>query len=356
MDKEFYRGKKILVTGATGDLGKALVKSLAQAGAYLIITSRSERKLRELSTSLATEPEIITLTADLSIPGEAEKLAKEALKSAGHIDVLFNNAGLGYFALMEEADEEKIRHLFEVNTFSPFSLINTLLPHMKMRGTGRIVNIVSSAGRVPIPTVGVYGGSKSALAVMANTMRLELEPKGIDILNIYPGTVNNSFEKNAMREEDRTGLCSTADCGEVEEVIAAQILRAANGPAGETWLERPGKWLALAAIAWPSLVDNKLQGLRNRVLHQTDHLKPHKYRRWRLWQVESSLACNLQCIMCPWKGERQMMRERGHMKEEIWQALVPHLRDVCSVDFTGGGEPLLQKNLLSIAIAANMKV
>ena len=112
MDKEFYRGKKILVTGATGDLGKALVKSLAQAGAYLIITSRSERKLRELSTSLPTELEIITLTADLSIPGEAEKLAKEALKSAGHIDVLFNNAGLGYFALMEEADEEKIRHLF----------------------------------------------------------------------------------------------------------------------------------------------------------------------------------------------------------------------------------------------------
>jgi short-subunit dehydrogenase/wyosine [tRNA(Phe)-imidazoG37] synthetase (radical SAM superfamily) len=346
MAKNFYSAKNILITGATGDLGRTLVKKLAAAEARLIISSRSEAQLAELAAELPLAASVILLTADLSVPGAAARLAEQALEKAGHIDLLFNNAGLGYFALMEEADEQKIRHLFEVNTFSPFSLIQALLPHMSMRGTGRIVNIVSSAGRVPIPTVGVYGGSKSALAVMANTMRLELEPKGIDILNIYPGTINDSFEKNAMREGNRPGLCSTADCGEAEENIAAQILDAAAGPSGEVWLEKTGKWLALAAIAWPSMVDNRLRGLRNKVLHESDSQKPHKYRRWRLWQVESSLACNLQCIMCPWTGERQSLGSRGHMAEEVWSALVPYLHDVGSVDFTGGGEPLLQKKLL----------
>ena len=66
---------------------------------------------------------------------------------------------------------------------------------MKQRGSGRIVNIVSCAGRVPIPTVGVYGGSKSALAMMANIMRLELEPSGVDVLNIYPGTVDTDLSR-----------------------------------------------------------------------------------------------------------------------------------------------------------------
>jgi MoaA/NifB/PqqE/SkfB family radical SAM enzyme len=193
--------------------------------------------------------------------------------------------------------------------------------------------------------MGVYGGSKSALAVMANTMRLELEPKGIDIINIYPGTVNDSFEQNAMREGNRRGVCPTTDCGERTEDIASQILEAAAGSSGEAWLEKTGKWLALAAISWPSLVDNRLKGLRNRVLYESDRHKPHKYRRWRLWQVESSLACNLNCIMCPWKGERQQLGGQGAMSEKTWEALVPMLHDVRSVDFTGGGEPLLQPRL-----------
>lgn len=353
MVKDYFNNKNILITGATGDLGRTLVKKLSDAGARLIVTSRSEAKLDKLAAELP-QASLILLTVDLSVPGAAAKLAKQALKKAGHIDLLFNNAGLGYFALMEEADEQKIRYLFEVNTFSPFSLIQVLVPHMAMRGTGRIVNIVSSAGRVPIPTVGVYGGSKSALAVMANTMRLELEPKGVDIINIYPGTINDSFEKNAMREGNRSGLCQTADCGETEEDIAEQILKAATGPSGEVWLEKTGKWLALASIAWPSLVDNRLKGLRNRLLHESDRHKPHKYRRWRLFQVESSLACNLRCIMCPWQAERQQLGTRGNMTGEVWNALVPYLHDVRSVDFTGGGEPLLQDKLLEWVIEAKL--
>jgi short-subunit dehydrogenase/MoaA/NifB/PqqE/SkfB family radical SAM enzyme len=341
----FYSGKTILLTGATGDLGASLAEGLLKQGATLILSSRTQGKLDALATDMPEKDRVKTMVADLSLRGEAERLAEAAKTFTGRVDVLINNAGLGYFALMEETDPEKVRHLFEVNTFSPLALIQALVPEMIRQGSGRIVNIVSSAGRVPIPTVGVYGGSKSALAVMTNTMRLELETKGVDIVNIYPGTVNDSFERNAMRENDRPGLCPTDDCGGATRDTAGEILDAASGRPGEVWLERLGKWMALAAIAWPGVVDTRLRPLRNRTVSPPGVEKPRKDRLWRLWQVESSLACNLKCIMCPWVDERRHLTAGGQMSDGIWQALRPWLGDVASVDFTGGGEPLMQPRL-----------
>lgn len=347
MDASFFSEKVVLLTGATGDLGSTLARRLSHLGAKLVLSSRSAEKLENLSATLPEKATKIILPADLSQSGAAEHLADQAIEHAGHLDILINNAGLGYFALMEEVTEEKLRYLFEVNTFSPLALIKRLVPHMTRRGGGRIINIVSSAGRVPIPTVGVYGGSKSALAVMTNTMRLELEPKNIEVLNIYPGTINDSFERNAMRENDRLGLCPTADCGDTEGTIAEEIINASAGEPGEIWLEKTGKWMALAAIAWPTIVDNRLKHLRNKAVTAANAEKPKELRRWRLLQVESSLACNLKCIMCPWVDERKNMQQRGHMSQETWESLLPHLPEVRSIDFTGGGEPLLQKNLFT---------
>jgi short-subunit dehydrogenase/MoaA/NifB/PqqE/SkfB family radical SAM enzyme len=341
MEKFSFNGKHVLITGASGGLGSALVRRLAEMGADLVVSSRSMRALKELISSLPETTRTLPVTADLSEPAEAGILAQKSIEALGFIDVLINNAGIGYFALMEEATEENIRHLFEVNMFSPLALIKALLPHMKARGRGRIINIVSCAGRVPIPTVGVYGGSKSALAIMANTMRLELEPAGIDILNIYPGTVDTSFEENALREEKRPGLCPMDNCGLPKFEVAEQVLKASVGPPGEVWLERPGKWLSTASIVWPKHVEKHLKPIRDKVV-QTKSLKQ---RRWQLFQVESSIGCNLRCIMCPWEQIRDQAENRGLMSAETWAAIRPYLTEVRSIDFTGGGEPLLQPHL-----------
>ena len=204
-----------------------------------------------------------------------------------------------------------------------------------------MINILSCAGRVPIPTVGVYGGSKSALAVMTNTMRLELEPRGIDIINIYPGTVATAFEEHAFREEERPGLCPKDICGEPRFSIAQKVLQAAAGPPGEVWLERAGRWFSTAALIWPRHVDRRLTTLRDKVIEK----KSLKKRPWRLFQVESAIACNLKCVMCPWREIAKKATDRGIMTPEIWEAIRSHLSQVQSVDFTGGGEPLLQPRL-----------
>jgi MoaA/NifB/PqqE/SkfB family radical SAM enzyme len=242
---------------------------------------------------------------------------------------------------MEEASEENIRHLFEVNTLSPLLMIKELLPHMRKTGGGRVVNILSCAGRVPIPSVGVYGGSKSALALMANTMRLELESSGIDIINVYPGTVATAFEEHAFREENRAGLCPHDICGQPRFGIARKVLDAAVGPPGEVWLESAGKWFSTAALIWPGYVDRRLAALRDRVVEK----KSLKQRPWRLLQVESAIACNLKCVMCPWREVAKKAENRGIMTPDVWDAIRPHLARIQSVDFTGGGEPLLQPKL-----------
>ena len=342
MEEYSFTGKHVLVTGATGGLGSAVARRLAGMGAHMAVTSRSIKALHELISSLPNSVRVIPLTADLSSPGDAEVLAKNAIDALGYIDVLFNNAGVGYFALLDEAKEESIRHLFEVNTFSPLMLIKSLVPHMKARGGGRIINIVSCAGRVPIPSVGVYGGSKSALAVMTNTMRLELAPAGIDIINVYPGTVSTSFEENALRERERPGLCPTDTCGVPRFEMAEQILGAAQGPPGEAWLEWQGKWLSVSAIVWPKFVERRLEPIRDKVIKTTSLKK----RRWRLLQVEPAIACNLHCVMCPWRSIAEKAENRGIMTQEVWEAVRPHLAEVKSVDFTGGGEPLIQPKLL----------
>lgn len=337
-----FQNKHVLITGATGGLGSAMVHRLADTGSRLFVSARSKKALDELLGNLPHGSQAYHLMTDLAKAGHVNALAERAVDALGHIDVVMNIAGVGYFSLIEEATEENLRHLFEVNTFAPILLVKALLPQMKSRGSGRIVNIVSSAGRVPIPSVGIYGGSKSALAIMANTMRLELQPAGIDILNIYPGTVDTAFEENALREKYRSGLCPVDRCGKPRFEIADRILSAAQGPPGEVWLERRGLRMAVAALKKPRRVDRRLKNLLHKVLSGSGP----KTRPWRLLQVESSLACNLRCIMCPWQQIASASGANAIMKPAIWQAIKPHLPQITSIDFTGGGEPLLQPQIV----------
>jgi short-subunit dehydrogenase/MoaA/NifB/PqqE/SkfB family radical SAM enzyme len=341
MKRYSFKNKNVLITGASGGLGSAIARNLAAAGARLLVTSRSAAALEELIASLPGGGFAKAVAADLAAPGEAQALAEKTLEAMGRIDAVFNNAGVGYFALMEEATEASIRHLFEVNTFAPLIIAKALLPSMLKHGGGRIINVVTCAGRVPIASAGVYGGSKSALALMTNTMRLELEPKGIDVLNVYPGTANTAFEENALREKERPGLCPKDRCGEPRFAIAKRILDAAGGPPGEIWLDRPGKWLSVAGLIWPRYVEKRLGKFRDRAVQR----QSPSGRRWRLLQVESSLACNLRCLMCPWKEISKKAPDRGVMSPDVWGAIRPYLKEVASIDFTGGGEPLLQPHL-----------
>ncbi len=340
-----YDGKVVLLTGASGGLGSSLARLLSSAGARLVLSSRAREALEELRASLDFPGHAAIVTADLSASGEGARLAREAESVHGRVDVVVNNAGLGYFATMEEASEERLRYLFEVNMFAPLAIARALLPGMKARRAGRIVTVVSFAGRVPIVTNGAYGGSKSAIAVMMNTMRLELSGTGIDVVNIYPGTAATAFEENALREPGRDRLCPRESCGEPRDEVARRVFEASRGPSGEKWLDRGGRAMAVLSLLWPRRVERMLEPLRKRAVDGRLEDGRARGRKWRLWQVETSIACNLSCVMCPWDRVRAAAGSGGLMKEEVWSALRPYLGDVASIDFSGGGEALMNQNL-----------
>ncbi len=344
----WFNGKNVLITGATGGLGSALVVEMSKRGARLFVTASLQSALDELCARLAPDAPVSAIAADLSQPEDVRRMAQSVLEQSGGIDALINIAGVGYFAFMEEAVEDKIRHLFEVNTMAPLMLIQRLLPHMKSQHSGKIVNVVTAAGRVPIPTAGVYGGTKSALAIMANTMRLELGGSGVEVINVYPGTIDTAFEENSLRERNLPGLCSEDRCGSPRFDVARKVLQVAEGEAGEVWLERQGKFFSVAALMLPKWVDRLLSGVGR---HGVDQ-KPGKPRRWRLLQVESAIACNLKCIMCPWRDMAHKHSPKGLMAPEVWAAIAAHLNEIQSIDFTGGGEPLLQPHLVEWVLQA----
>lgn len=339
-------GAVVLLTGATGGIGSQLASRLSRAGSRLVLVGRDRAALEELAASCRCSGRPRLLVADLATRDAAPRVHEEAVAAWGRIDILVNNAGAGYFALADEADPERTRSLFELNALVPWDLARACARTMRDAGGGLIVNLVSCSGRVPVPTAAVYGGSKSALAIMANTMRLELEGTGVRVLNVYPGTVDTRFESNAFREGGRPGVCVGGGCGRPAGEVADRIVAAIEaGRGGELWMDRRGRLLAAAAILWPGMVDRVLRRIRDWALARpTDH-RPPEERRWRLWQVESSLACNLGCVMCPWTEERCRAGDRALMSDDVWAAIRPHLGEIASVDFTGGGEPLLNPRL-----------
>ena len=110
-----FAGKVVLLTGATGGLGQELARRLSQEGARLILTGRTREQLEALIASLPVPAAATPIDGNLTQPGEALRLAHEAQRVHGQVDVLINNAGMGYFALVEEAADERIRQLFELN-------------------------------------------------------------------------------------------------------------------------------------------------------------------------------------------------------------------------------------------------
>lgn len=353
MDEFTYRQKHILITGAGGGLGMALTRNLFGKAARIVLSDRSSESVSMASSAFDQSDAILSIPADLSVPGEARRLAADVITAVGHIDVIINNAGVGYHALMEEAAEDKVRSIFEVNAFSPIALVKALLPSMKYEGSGIVINILSCAGFIPAPTTGVYGASKAAFSTMARTMRLELEPMGIKVFNFYPGPIATSFNENAERENLRSGVYACGTEGREPRWVAENILLAAKGRPDDIWLDRRSKWLAITGTIWPKWSDRRLASLRDAAFSIHEVPSSSQERRWNLWQIESSIACNLDCIMCPWKHEHGQKHKTGDMSEEIWAALRPHLIETSSIDFTGGGEPLLQPNIIEWINEAN---
>ena len=192
-------GKSVLVTGATSGLGRAAAIYLAERGYRVFAAGRSaERRAALQATSRERQLALTTLEMDVRDDGSVDGAMAQIAAAGASIDVLINNAGVAYVAPVEEIRIADLREQFEINIFGAVRVAQRVLPNMRARGQGRIINMSSMAGRLALPLFGAYSGSKFALEGMTDALRLEVYPFGIDVVLIEPGYIPTAMEQTAM--------------------------------------------------------------------------------------------------------------------------------------------------------------
>ncbi|HTQ97562.1 MAG TPA: SDR family oxidoreductase [Candidatus Acidoferrum sp.] len=187
----------VLITGGTDGLGKAAALLLARKGYRVFAAGRSASKREELDR-LARAQNLPLETVQMEVTDDASVNAGvQHVIGKGTIDVLINNAGIGYLGTVEELRPQDIRQQFEVNFFGVVRVTQAVLPHMRERRKGRILMMSSVAGLISPPTYGAYSSSKHALEGLTNALRLEMYAFGIDVVLIEPGYIVTNFQQTA---------------------------------------------------------------------------------------------------------------------------------------------------------------
>jgi len=194
----------ILITGATAGLGHHTALLLAVRGHRVIASGRNEATLALLRNETPTA-KIETITLDVtSLSSIAEACTEvDRLTEGRGIDVLINNAGYSQAGPISEIDDADLRAQFDTNVFGLMAVTRAFLPAMRARGTGRIMNVSSIAGRITTPLLGAYHASKYAVEALSNALRLELAAFGINVILIEPGAIRTEFSDRAMSQAEK---------------------------------------------------------------------------------------------------------------------------------------------------------
>ncbi|MBB4571192.1 oxidoreductase [Rhizobium leucaenae] len=182
------RKKTALVTGASSGMGKEIAKRLISDGFRVYVAARSADKMRDLVKIGAR-----ALQMDISDDNEIQAAVSTILAETGGVDVLVNNAGFGLYGPVEDIPLDEARYQFEVNVFGPARLTQLLLPAMRQRGSGTIVNITSMGGKIYTLLGAWYHATKHALEGWSDSLRLELAPFGINVVIVEPGLIETGF-------------------------------------------------------------------------------------------------------------------------------------------------------------------
>lgn len=191
----------VLITGATGGIGRHLALHLARAGHRVIATGRNPSALQRVqadSSGLALHTVVLDVNNRASIAEAVEEVSR--LTEGYGIDSLVNNAGYGEMAPLLEVREEDVRGMYETNVFGLLAVTQAFLPQMIRRGAGRIVNVSSGGGRVTLPLFGVYNSTKFAVESLSDAMRMELKPLGIKVVVVEPGGTKSEFANTSVRK------------------------------------------------------------------------------------------------------------------------------------------------------------
>lgn len=257
---EKIKSSRVLITGASSGIGKAMAFEFAGRGAKLAITSRRFNNLRKVAEDIKCAfPNLrvpLVIPCDVTDSESVGRLIKSCVDYFGGIDILINNAGIGVYGDTERTTLEDFRMVMEVNFFGAVHCVLEVLPLMKKKGKGMIVNIASVAAKHGVPYLGAYSASKAALVAFNQSLRAELSKSGISIMIVYPGyTQTDFFEK----EKKVGGAHRPPGPYTSVQKVAKTIVRAIESEKQDLVFSLEGKALTFSQSLMPWLAEKAME-------------------------------------------------------------------------------------------------
>lgn len=208
-------GNTVLITGCPSGVGRAAARKFLADGWAVYATARDPSEIADLG-----DAGTVATRLDVTSTEDVVRVVERVIEEQGHLDCLVNNAGFGQMGPVEDVPIDKVREQYDVNVFGPFRLMRAVLPYMRARGSGTIINVTSITDRYPIAGNGVYSSSKSALATVSKTVRQEVREHGIDIVIVEPTAIATDFY-DRVRDElvDVDHKAAYTDLYEVLELL-----------------------------------------------------------------------------------------------------------------------------------------
>jgi short-subunit dehydrogenase len=261
-------GSRVLVTGASQGIGRALALAAARRGARVLAVARSDDLLQELAAEARSAGGLLEpVRADVTSPDDRQAMVEAALRHFGGLDVLVNNAGIGATGHFAECGPERLRAIMEVNFFALTETTRVFLPLLRRGERPAIVNISSIAGKRAIPARSEYSASKFAVQGFSEALRAEMVRFGIDVLVVCPGLTDTNFSKNMLEQKARLQLDHLR--GWTAEQVAEATLQAVERGRDEVCLTLQGRLIVLVNRFFPRLA-NRIAAKRVRELFKDE--------------------------------------------------------------------------------------
>jgi short-subunit dehydrogenase len=265
-------GKRVIITGASSGIGRALSVALAESGCHLVLAARSTDKLVDLVRSLGgKENKIIAVSGDVTVDEDRKRIVQAAIEQLGGIDLLINNAGIASWGQFDTSDEHVLREVMEVNFFAPVELTRLALPHLTRGNEPAIVNVSSMCGRKAMPAWPEYSASKFALCGMTEAWRAEFGRFDVDVILIVPGLTKTDLREHMLRNDGKAQI--DYDRGLPPETVAAKIVKAIRKNKKEVVIGSDAKWMLRMHRWLPRMLDRMICKRIKRLYEQPEITK-----------------------------------------------------------------------------------
>ena len=248
--KDIFRGKTVIITGATAGVGAETARTFARLGANLVLAARRESGLTNIATELEPLTSVHTISMNVNNPEENKNLLLEAEKTFGSVDVLINNAGFHQRGDVQQNSSNMLMEMVDVNLRAPIQLSSLALAYMSKNKWGAIINVGSLAGRAPLQGAATYAATKAGLRSFTYALADELKGSHIKVGVVSPGPIDTGF------------IMSNIDA--VEDIVFSQAMSSPQQVADaivelictnkiEICLPRSGGWLTTISYLFPRL-------------------------------------------------------------------------------------------------------